>query len=190
MKLSFGDLIVPAVLVGVLGWWGYNNWTDRAEKKHVEQVQQAESAEYQRAVGAMISRHAATPALTDKLAQEAHVYTYHVQNALLAATGRAVTVNVAVADIEKQGDAYVLHLDDTGSDAPLIRYVLECDAATAQKIIGLRPTTPGLTIAATITVVERIESANAASKPGNAAAAQVEPDRFVARGRCLELVTR
>jgi hypothetical protein len=190
MKLSFGDLIVPAILVGALGWWGYTTWTDRAEKNHTEQIHQAESAEYRRSVDAMTARHAASPALTDKLAQESHVYTYHVQNALLAASGRAVIVSASVLDLEKRGDGYILYLNDAASVSPAIRYILECDVVAAQKIIGLRPAVPNLTLAATIAVVERMESTNTAPKPGNAAPAQAEADRFVAKGRCLELVIR
>ncbi len=189
MKLTLSDLIVPAVIVGALGWWGYNNWSEKSEKNRAEQAQQAESAEYQHAVEAMAARHGATPALTDKLTAGGRIYTYNVQNALLAASGRAVILRGSVVDLEKRDNAYVLHLDDTGA-APtaVIRYVLECDAATAQKIVGPHAPAPGVTVAAVITQVEKAEFENASAAP--ATATPTAATRFVAKGRCLELVTR
>ncbi len=72
-------------------------------ENHIEQVHQAESAEYRRSVDAMIARHGAAPALTGKLTQEAHLYTYHVQNGAARGPGRAVIVHAVVVDIEKRG---------------------------------------------------------------------------------------
>jgi len=181
MKLSFSDLLVPAIIVGALGWWGYTSWSDHVAKNNAELARQTATAEYQRAVGAMAAQHSATPALTDKLAQAGQVYTYTVQNALLAATGRAVTFGGVIVDIEKRDNAYVLHLDDASAGPPAIRYVLECDAATLQKVTGIHATPPGVMIAAVITSVEKAEFDPAAP---NAAT------RFVAKGRCLELVAR
>ncbi len=190
MKLSFGDFIVPVLLVGALGWWGYNNWSEHSDKNRAAAAQQAESAEYQRALDAMTARHSATPALTDRLAQGGHVYTYNVQNSLLAATGHAVIVRAAVVDLEKHGDGYLLHLDDAGSaPAATIRYVLECDAPTAQKLLGLREAAvPNVTVATVITQVEKPELESASAAPATPTPA--DSSHFVAKGRCLELVVR
>ena len=133
MKLSISDLLVPAIIVGALGFWGYNNWSDHLTRNQAELAKQTEAAEYQRSVGALATSHGATPALTDRLAQGGHVYTYKVQNALLAGTGRAVIIGVVVVDIEKREGAYVLHLDDAGASTVTIRYILECDAAVVQR---------------------------------------------------------
>lgn len=182
MKLSLGDLIVPAFLVGGLGWWGYSSWSDHAEKARAEQAQQSLAAEYQRAVGAMATRHGATPALTDKLsAQGGHIYTYNVQNALLAATGRAVSFGATVADLKKSDGGYELDLDDAATGAPAIHYLLECDAPTAQKIMGATPPVSRVMVVATISAVDKAESS---------AASSADTAHYVARGRCLELVAR
>ncbi len=179
MKLSLGDLLVPALLLGAAGWWGYHTWSDHAGKARAEVARQNESAEYERAVSAMAARHNATPALTARLAQGGHTYTYNVQNALLAATGRAVTFGAVVTDLEKHGDAYVLDLDDASAGPPVIRYALECDGPTARKFMGSNPPVTHVMVAATIASVDKADP----SGPGDAG-------RYLARGRCLELVAR
>lgn len=183
MKLSFGDLLVPALLAGALGWWGYNRWTAHAESERAEQARQAASAEYLHAVEAMAGRHGATPVLTDKLGQIDPLYTYNVQNALLSGTGRAVVLRGTVVDLEKRDDAYLVYLDDAGTTTPAIRYVLGCDAATAQQVVSRRAATPAVTVAATIASVEKGEIPAGSSAATSAV-------RFVAKGRCLEITFR
>jgi len=181
MKLSLSDLLVPLIIVGAAGWWGYSAWSDHAEKARAELARQNESAAYERAVGAMAARHGATPALTDKLAASGNVYTYQVQNALLAATGRAVSFGATVADLKKSDGAYLLELDAVGDGPPAVHYLLECDALAAQKIMGANPPVTRVMIVATISAVERAEPSAPVAGAGG---------RYLAKGRCLELVTR
>lgn len=181
MKLSLGDFLVPALLLGGLGWWGYNSWSDHAAKARAEVARQHESAEYEKAVGEMATRYSAIPALTDKLAQAGHVYTYNVQNALLASTGRAVTFGATVKDLKKSEGGYVIELEAAGNGTPVLHYVLECDAVNAQKIYAANPAVTRVMVVAQIAAVDRVEM------PG---AATAEAVRYVARGRCLELVAR
>ena len=181
MKLSFGDFLVPVILVGGLGWWGYSNWSEHTEKARVELARQNESAEYEHAVGVMAAKYNATPALTDKLGQGGPLYTFNVQNALLASTGRAVTFGATVTDLKKSDAGYVLDLAADGSGPIALHCALECDDATAQKIIGANPVVTRVMVVALVAAVDKVETS---------ATASTGVVRYVARGRCLEIVAR
>jgi len=192
MKITLSDLLVPAIVLGAAGWWGYSSWSDHVEKGKAEQARVEASAREELALAEVARQHQATRALTAKLAEVGPVFTYQVQNALNASTGKAVIITGRLVDIEKREGQYVLHLDDASTGALVLRYVLECEPKLAGPLIAQRA---GLDMITAVVLVTSVEKAEFKLSGGKAGDKEPNPSRddgapFVARGRCLEIVVR
>jgi hypothetical protein len=193
MKITLSDLLIPAIVLGAAGWWGYSSWTEHVEKDKAEHARLEASAREENALAAIAHQHQATRALTARLSTESGpVFTYQVQNALSASSGKAVIITGRLADIEKREGQYVLHLDDASVGSLLIRYVLECDSKIAEPLLAKRAGADSLTAVVQVTSVEKAEfrlfGGKNEDKESNPARDEGAP--FVARGRCLEIVVR
>jgi hypothetical protein len=190
VKLSLGDLIVPALLVGVLGWWGYGKWSDRVTQAEAGKARLEAMARDDRALADIARTHQATRALTDKLADGgSKVLTYQVQNALRVPTGGAVIISGSLVDVALSGGKYELLVEDRTSDAMTLRYQLACEPAVATKILAKRSDSAVISAAVVISAVERSESRfDTGAKP--ASGTTDVPVLFLARGQCLDAVVR
>ena len=193
MKISINDLIIPVIVIGAAGWWGYSTWSAHVEKSNAEQARLEAASREDRALAEIAHQHQATRALTARLTTEGGpVFTYQVQNALSAATGKAVIITGRLTDIEKRDGLYLLHLNDTSTGSIVIRYVLECDPKSAEPIIGQRSGSSSVTAVVLVSSVEKAEFKLSGAKSGdrepNPALDESAP--FIARGRCLEIVFR
>lgn len=191
MKISLSDLLIPAIILGAAGWWGYSTWSAHAENAKAEQARLEAVAREDRALEEVAHRYQATRALTAQLAGAGPVFTYQVQNALGAATGHAVLISGRLVDLEKRDGQFVLHLNDATAGSVEIRYVLECDAKVAEQVMGKRTGSDPVTAVVLVTSVEKAEVKLRGEKSGgepSLALAGVAP--FIARGRCLEIVAR
>jgi len=193
MKISLSDLLIPAIVIGAAGWWGYSTWSGHVEKSNAEQARLEASSREERALAEIAHRHQATRALTARLLTEGGpVFTYQVQNALSAATGKAVVISALLADIEKRDGLYLLHLNDSSTGSVVIRYVLECDPKIAELVIGQRSGRGPVTAVVLVSSVEKAEFKLSGAKSGDRepSLALEESAPFIARGRCLEVVVR
>ena len=192
MKISINDLIIPVIVIGAAGWWGYSTWSAHVEKSNAEQARLEAASREDRALAEIAHQHQATRALTARLSEGGPVFTYQVPNALSAATGKAVIISGRLTDIEKHDGQYVLHLNESSVGSMVIRYVLECDPKIAEPIIAKRSGINSLTAVVQISSVEKAEfnlrGVKSADREPSLAPEDFSP--FVARGRCLEIVLR
>ncbi len=192
MKISLNDFIIPVIVLGAAGWWGYSTWSAHVEKSNAEQARLAAASREDRALAEIAHQHQATRALTARLSESGPVFTYQVQNALSAATGKAVIISGRLADIEKRDGLYLLHLTDSSTGSIVIRYVLECDPKIAEPIIAKRSGINSLTAVVLVSSVEKAEFKLSGAKSGDREPNLLLDDSspFIARGRCLEVVVR
>ena len=64
MKISLSDLLIPAIILGAAGWWGYSTWSAHAENAKAEQARLEAVAREDRALEEVAPRYQATRALT------------------------------------------------------------------------------------------------------------------------------
>jgi hypothetical protein len=185
--------VIAIIVFAVASWWAHDKLRDlraaRSQEKHsAEQKQQSRDAAL-----AASRRYGAIVDWDQKFTNSiSALFSLGLQDAIMPEGGKPIVIDGRVDDVERQEGRYFLHVVDRKVRRAYLRFVLECDAATARKWIEKKRLFIKISVVGQIASVEK---AQFAIKSGVGTMEDPEPVEidssrlFIAHGRCIEIIS-
>jgi hypothetical protein len=186
------NLVVAAVVLAVAGWWVHDKLRDSKIRATKEKHRREQTEHTTTAVQDAVARHNAIGEWRKPFEKNLSApFSLQLDKALVQTNGRPVLVQGFVEDISRRGETYFVSVNDWHVGVASMHFVMECDGATAERLIAR--SSPFLEVAV-IAKIESVSRAEIELKSGTRTTedeAPVEIDTssvFVANGRCLEVL--
>jgi hypothetical protein len=191
MKWTPNKVIFALVILAGAAWWAHNQFGksktgSRSERGKRDQESTA-------AVAAAAARYNATADWEKQINERLIVgpFSLELEKALMANQGKPIVISGDVEDVTEHDGHYYVYVNDWSANVVNITFVLECDAATAARIIEKKD---DLSPLIAITQITRVRKAQLELKSGLKTSEDPVPveidysSLFMADGKCIEII--
>src|SRR6266568_3667284 len=136
MNSTASKVLFAAIVLAVAGWWAHDKFRDSKvasahEKQRAERKQQSRDA-----VVAASKRYGAIIDWEEKFTHStSEPFSIQLEDVIIPKDGKPIVVDGFVDDVKRHEDRFYLYVNDWNTVGFNIRFVIECDAATARRVI-------------------------------------------------------
>ncbi len=164
-------LIIFLIIIGIIyGAYIYFSEMRNSSHKQLEEKQ---------ALSKLIAKYSAIDDWRDNLEKLDDVYSIDVENALIRKDNLPLLISGYIQDIVTRDGKHYIYFSEVGSPSPEIIFILEYDSDQTEQLIKQLHENNEFTLIASITSVQKSDNALFDSDLS---------DKFLANGRCVELL--
>ena len=192
MQSTFYKILFTVVVLAVAGWWVHDKLRDSKIKTTREKQLHEHTEQMTAAVQAAVARHNAIAGWQKAFDKNLSApFSLQLDKSIVQTNGRPVLVEGFVEDISRRGEVYAITVNDWHVGDAIMHFILESDAATADRLIAASSSFLEIAVIAKIESVDKAQIALKSGVQRSEEEAPVEIDAssvFVAKGRCLEVL--
>jgi hypothetical protein len=192
MRSAFYKVMFAAVVLAVAGWWVHDKLRDSKIKAAREKHRSEQTEQGTAAMQAAVAHHNAIAGWQKPFDKSLSApFSLQLDKSLVQTNGRPVLVQGFVEDISRRGETYAITVNDWHVGGAIVHFVLECDAATADRLIAASSSFLEIAVIAKIESVDKAQIALKSGVQRSEDEAPVEidaPSIFIAKGHCVEVL--
>jgi hypothetical protein len=186
--------VVAVIILAVAAWFVHGILRDSQADSAREKQRATQKQKSQEAILLAAKQYGAILGWEEKFSRTlSDSFSLRLEEAIMPSGGMPIVTDGFVEDVARRGDKYFLHLSNLNVGSISIRFILECDLASAKTILEKKESFLDISVIAQIESVEKAQFSIVSGIKNNEDPAPVEIDSstmFVAHGRCFYIIPK